>query len=362
LARSVVTGDRIAIALGPDVASASPLLERIVGIFESASVRRKDIEIVTPRQVLATQGFDIPRETRLIEHDPDDRNRLAYLASDSLGRRIYLNRSVVDADLVLPVGRIGYQPEGRISGPWTALFPGLSDRPTQDDCLRDASGSSGLSLERLTLGESGEVCWLLGILSQVAVLDGAEGPAGIFIGSAEAIERSGGQLLHSGWSHLAPEGIDLVVAGIGRSERPTRLDEVTAALETASRAVSRGGIVLGLTDFSEAPGPALECLAQATDPAEALRMLQRLEGAPDHSAAKRLAQALERARVYLLSGWPRDFVDELGAVALSDLDEARRVIAQARRIVFCNRAEATRVDWPRRGGEPGKGPLARRSR
>ena len=43
-------------------------------------------------------------------HDPDDRANLAYLATTAGGRRVYLDRDLTDADFVLPVGRLAYDP------------------------------------------------------------------------------------------------------------------------------------------------------------------------------------------------------------------------------------------------------------
>ncbi len=71
-------------------------------------------------------------------HDPDDRAQIAYLASTKEGRRVYLNRLLTDADVVVPVGRLGYDPILGFRGPWSLLFPGLSDRETLRG-LRDRS-------------------------------------------------------------------------------------------------------------------------------------------------------------------------------------------------------------------------------
>ena len=55
---------------------------------------------------------------------------LSYLATTRQGRRIYLNRSAVDADqLILLTGR-GYDPRLGIHGAETALYPRLADEAT----------------------------------------------------------------------------------------------------------------------------------------------------------------------------------------------------------------------------------------
>ena len=52
---------------------------------------------------------------------------LANLASTKAGRRVYLNRSLVDADQLIVVGRFHYDPMLGYAGGLSDLFPALSD-------------------------------------------------------------------------------------------------------------------------------------------------------------------------------------------------------------------------------------------
>ena len=112
-------------------------------------------------------------------HDPDDRSQLAYLATTKEGRRVYLSRHLTDADLVVPVGRIGFDPILDYCGPWSVLFPGLASR----EILRGASKPAprrrrcppGEAAARSNREESLEVSWLLGTQFHVGVIVGAHG-------------------------------------------------------------------------------------------------------------------------------------------------------------------------------------------
>jgi len=56
---------------------------------------------------------DLPdeyEEVRLEVHDPHDRKRLSYLATTRRGRRIYVNRTVVDADQIVVLSGRRYDP------------------------------------------------------------------------------------------------------------------------------------------------------------------------------------------------------------------------------------------------------------
>ena len=71
---------------------------------------------------------DLPdafEEVRLEVHDPKDRKKLAYLATTRKGRRLYLNRTAVDADQLVVLGRRTYDPLLGYSGAAGALYPAL---------------------------------------------------------------------------------------------------------------------------------------------------------------------------------------------------------------------------------------------
>ena len=65
-------------------------------------------------------------------HDPADRRKLAYLATTGAGRRVYLNRTLVDADFVIVLSGRDYDPLTGYAGAEVAVFPALSDEETRD--------------------------------------------------------------------------------------------------------------------------------------------------------------------------------------------------------------------------------------
>jgi hypothetical protein len=90
-------------------------------------------------------------------------------------------------------------------------------------------------------------------------------------------------------------------------------------------------------------GPALTRLTNLDDPGEGLARLRGAEDDPDYPAARKLARALARAKVYVLSGLAEDQAEELGMIALGDASESRRLAESARSCLFLSRAESTRA-------------------
>ena len=129
--QAVVPGDRVAIALDSSLGEITPVLSVVVDLLYQSGVEPGDVTVVTSPANRASLSDKLPRGIALELHDPTDQRRLAYLATTNEGRRIYLNRHITDADVVIPVGRLGYDPILGYRGPWSAVFPSLSDQETR---------------------------------------------------------------------------------------------------------------------------------------------------------------------------------------------------------------------------------------
>ncbi len=130
LREMIVPGDRIALAVDPSIPGTRLVVEGIASVLEASGVDRDAMTVVVPRIGPLPEEGERWGGVRVVVHDPDDRTAMAYLASTREGRRVYLNRVLTDADVVLPVGRLGYDPDLGFRGPWSVLYPGLSDRET----------------------------------------------------------------------------------------------------------------------------------------------------------------------------------------------------------------------------------------
>src|SRR5262249_23983238 len=112
------------------------------------------------------------QDVRVEVHDPADRKRLAYLATTRQGRRLYLNRTAVDADQLVVLSRRRFDPVLGYSGAVTDVYPALSDEATR----RELTGRPSLEVPGNTpwpvRQEAAEVAWLLGAPFFVQVIEG----------------------------------------------------------------------------------------------------------------------------------------------------------------------------------------------
>ena len=124
----VVPGDRVAIALDASLGKLGPVLHVLDELLRRSGVDAGDVTVVATPGGRVSLGGELPPGVAYEVHDPGDSRRLAYLATTEEGRRIYLNRKLTDADVVVPVGRLGYDPVLGYRGPWRRGVPGAQRR------------------------------------------------------------------------------------------------------------------------------------------------------------------------------------------------------------------------------------------
>lgn len=321
LRQAVVPGDHVTIAVGREAPGLGTVLAEVLAVLDRGEVERAAVTLLTEgpiEEAAAAAG------TLHVVHDPGDRANLAYLASTKQGRRLYLNRALTDADLVILIGTLGPDPVLGQSGPWGTLFPALSDQATRDELWSQSRDEAPpTDQEWPALRESAEVGWLLGCPFQIGIEAGRDGPAGVIAGEGEALRQEARRRVEGAWTIAAEETADLVLAGIGAPWAPTTLDDLARGLANAAALVRQGGKIVAFARISdaEAPGTALTRLAERGAPA-----LGTVRGERDFPAARRIAAALERADVYLFSNLNQDFVEDLGLVPLARPEQAQRLL------------------------------------
>src|SRR5262245_9913397 len=105
LRRALTPDDHIAVVIDETLPGLADLLVPVLEHITSAGVSPAAITLVCAGAGRSRAWVDgLPDEFDDVSvevHDPRDRQRLAYLATTKAGRRLYLNRTVVDADQVV---------------------------------------------------------------------------------------------------------------------------------------------------------------------------------------------------------------------------------------------------------------------
>src|SRR5262249_58527419 len=135
LRRALTPDDHVTIVIDERLPRLADLLIPLLEHVSSAGVAPEAITLLCPptssRQPWLEELPEAFEEVRLEVHDPKDRRRLSYLATTRKGRRLYLNRSVVDADQVVVLSGRRSDPLLGQGGAAGAIYPALSDEATR---------------------------------------------------------------------------------------------------------------------------------------------------------------------------------------------------------------------------------------
>ena len=335
LEMTVVPDDKIAIALDRQTPGAAQIIAGMWSHFERRSVRPEDVTILQPASWQLGQLPDprtaLPESIRAavnwVVHDATDKKREVYLANSAGGERIYLAREIVEADIVLPVGSVGFDPLLGIRNASSTIYPGFSNV----EAMAKARGQDHSELrpedDRPLRQLQDEIAWLLGVQFGVQVLPGVGSqPAGVLCGALDSVTAAARLWLKQHWYVELPQRCEVVVAAVAAdADGTTTWEHIGAALQTARNLVQRGGKIVLITNHSTEPTEGFEFLRQSETPREALKPL-RIESPPDLIPASRLASAADWGTVYLLSKLKPDVVESLCMTPLASETEAARLL------------------------------------
>jgi len=330
LCDATVPGDQIVVALDRQVPKSASVVAAIVHTLLEGHARPAEIAIVAAaghapgEDPTCLLPASVRNDIQLLEHDPRNSSALSYLASSREGHRISINRTLFDADIVLPVGTLRLPESLGYFGVHGGLFPAFSDEATIQR-FRSAGLVQSEVHRRRRREEVEEAAWLLGVQFTVQVAPGrGDSILHVLAGESNAVARRGRELCASAWLHHASSRAGLVLAAIEGGREHQSWDNFARALFAAVNAVRSGGSIVLCTELSLPPGPALQRLMAGDDEDAVLRELRR-ERSPDAIAASLLIESRRHANVYLISGLDRDTVEDLGMGFVGDPDDVTRL-------------------------------------
>ncbi|MBC8116655.1 MAG: DUF2088 domain-containing protein [Candidatus Saccharimonas sp.] len=338
LHQAVVPGDRIVLVLDRNVPSAAEIVAEVCAVLLTAGIEPDHIQILQPAALTGPRPSD-PRRLLSADmrevvgwkiHDPTAHDAIGYLASSAGGERIYQAREVLEADLVIPIARLGYDPvQGRrhVMG---SFYPGLSNTEAFTKSHGEGHSELGPDDERPLRQLVQELTWLAGIQFAIQVLPAGRrgGAARILSGQPDAVTQQGLTVLDDNWRVRVDQRGETAIVSIATVEGdPIGWEQLGAALDAACKLVVMEGRIIVLSDLSAEPSPGVETLRSHRSAREALKPLRK-ESPPDLVAASQIARAVDWASVYLLSQLPSTLVEDLFMTPLEHEREATRLIAQ----------------------------------
>jgi nickel-dependent lactate racemase len=328
LASSVVPGDRVAIAVGEAVPCAAGIARGVVQALQRAGVEEESISIVTYDAEMCVHCRDEFRRhgqtaVQFVVHDPDDPHDLCLVGVTKRGEPVVVNRTIFDADVVLPIGcaRLhGY-------GVFDSLYPRFSSAASIER-FRTPPGADAAAAHDFRTRETDEAGWLIGVPMVIEVVPGAgETVAHVVAGEPEAVAERAGQLCRQQWQFRSLKRASLVIATLSGPAQAQSWNNMARALAASDRLVDEGGAVAICSNLDQPLGKSLGRLVGSDNLAGTERRLLH-DHAEDSWAAWQLARALQRGPVYLLSQLDAETVEDLGLAPVADIQELTRLASR----------------------------------
>jgi len=338
LAAHVVPGDRVVIAISGEIPQSEAVRTAIVACLERAGVGADDVTVLRADPLAG--GSSSPQvEPGVLGFDPALESGTAYLAADAAARPLYLARPLVDADVVVTVGRFGWDATlaGRsLEGELWPTFGRRADREAVAvDLLRH--GRRALVDWRSGLHD---ITWQLGVIAGLRLVPGRAGSlhAACF-GLPEEATRDA-RAAAEGWRPQVAEPADVAIATL--STGGTRFRDLVRGVAAAARVTQPEATICLVGDVAELPGPVISRWRQGT-PLEPLLREAAASGDPalvaDALDARFLCRGLGERRLVLLTRLEEEAVEDLGFGHAAEAAVIERLANRGEQVAILHEAD-----------------------
>ena len=346
LGRVVTPGDRIVLALDPDLPQMSEIVAGVVECLVQSGVDPDGLSIlrsapeagIDEEDPFRLLSAELRERIELVVHDSEHRDGLAYLAASATGEPILVARALHEADLVLPIGCLQSATAAGYYGIHSGWFPRFSDAAACRRFRSPSSLDSQKGLKKQLAKELHEVAWLLGLTFTIQVVPGpGDGILHVLAGEIGAVERRGRELYDQAWQCTLPRQAQLVVAAMEGAATRQNWRHLGRALEAAASLVEEGGAIAVCSELAGAPGPAVQRLVGAPSRKSAMREIRK-DRPEDTLPAAQLVRALDRENVYLLSRLEPSLVEDLEMTPVANDAELIRLARRCRSCIVLSGA------------------------
>jgi nickel-dependent lactate racemase len=330
LRRALTPEDQVVLVVDETLSHLGAAVTAILEHIAAAGVAPANVTLLCTSAPAGQQAWldDLPeafQDVRLEVHNPNDRNRLAYLATTRSGKRLYLNRTLIDAAQVVVLSSRRYDLLLGVSGAAGALYPAFSDAETRDALNQRLTLAAPTATPLPTRVEAQEIAWLLGAPFFVQIIEGSGDDWTQVIAGADEASAEAERQLDARWRRTVMRRPDVVLAGVSGDPARHTFADLAAAAACAARVVRPDGRIVLLTQAAPDADPSTALLTSVDEPQAVLKKLHK-EPSLGLTAALQWADAASRAHLYVLSAWPDERVEELFATPLENAHQAQRLI------------------------------------
>ena len=330
---AIVEGDRVALVIDPLLPAMADLTAACVKYLLDAGVQPEQMVLVLAGHeaedavLLRTALQPLLGEAVEIElHDADDDSKIAYVAANEDSDPIYINRTVVDADVILPITCARGHSTLDYMGAYT-VFPLLSNRATRGQFYALDKLDVADEHQRLTAWAD-QAAWWVGMMATIQVIPAADDAvARVIAGSTLAVEDEAQKLMEIAWQ-VANEPAEIVVALLEGRQSQQSWENLARALHTAKQLVTPGGSIVLCTAITKGPGAGLQKLRNVHSSPDKIAKKLSHETADDALAAAVILETTKNYHVYLVSNLKPEVVEGLGMGVIQDASQLQHLCQQ----------------------------------
>lgn len=328
LKRALTPDDRVAVIVDDQLPFLSELITGLLEYLSGCGIEPSRVTVVSPSgssQLWIDSLPDVWADVVAEVHDPADRQKQCYLATTEAGRRVYLNRTVIDADAVIILSGRGYSSLLGYSGAEGLIYPNLTDNETLSSLYGQLSSETVSNRALVAQQESQEISWLLGCPFLIQVIVGEGDTLTDIISGLLETSRDGEQLLNKRWASTIPQKVDAVIATLSGDANLHGFTQLSQAALNASRLLNANGKLILLTESDTSLSEGAEIFRRVDEPIEALQQALKSK-VHDFEAVFQWARACTDAQIYLASEIRPDIVEEIFATPIGSPRDVERLL------------------------------------
>ncbi len=323
LPQAIFAGDKVALAVDANIPRIQDFILGLVQNLISNGTSPDDLSVVLSTDLFGVREKLIsllPPNCIVKVHNPDDTAELAYIGAEESAEPIYINRTLVDADVVIPcvicrqVDSFGYGGPG-------AIVPDFVDGKTQKRF--ESQFHQGPSIASSDYGNS--TAYTLGVLASVVVVPGVDDSiVAIFAGEPNKTMASARERLIEALPNAGTNAYELVIAQVDGDQTQQTWENVARAILTAQASVSKTGSIVVISQLETRVGGALTILAGIDSEDKMSRRITESTLA-NSAVARTLLDVRSRNPIFLLSRLTREPIESIGLGFVENLKDVERL-------------------------------------
>ncbi len=318
LADSIFPGDQIAIALHPDVPAGREVALAVIDYLVDLGIEPADVLLVTAQRmnVDTSSVSDLPDQWQHVVHNKEDEATVSYLAANQAGQPVKINRTLFDADVIIPI-------TCRDNLAWpTDIYPEFSDAETIER-FRQTDMSEVDKKSEIRLANEH-----LGVFVSLNIIGGPGNEVrAVEFGEKQRCDEAAESLAREIWTIPTRTSVPLVIATLEDEPESQTWQQFCAALVAANEISPGDGQIVVCSELKETPEREMRELLMLPFEVDQDALWQQLDAIDE--GMQQVVRILMNRQVFLQSNLRESIVEELGLGPVNGWRELNRLVERA---------------------------------